>query len=158
MIVEIKGHKIEVFDSIQDLGILRFQKFNKYQMQSNEVGNTFDDYDARTQKALAFLHKGMTNEAIQELSNRRLTVFNAYNEYSPIGQAFAVMVKRIDDKYYKGITSDEIDEVLEHLEKIGLGHIKSMETLIEVKKKSKLNWKFIFHKIFKTTNSKVKTS
>lgn len=149
MIVEVKGHKIEVFDNIQDMGILRFQKFNKYQMMANEVGHTFEDYDERTSKSLSFLDKGMVAEAIQEISNRRLTVFNAYNENMPKGRAFAVMVKRIDDKYYKGINPDDLDEILVHLERIGLGHIKSMETLTQVKKKSKWNWKYIFQKIFK---------
>lgn len=152
MIIKVKGHKIEVFESIQELGILRFQKFNKYQMQSNEVGSTFEDYDARTSKALAFLDKKMIPEAIQELSNRRLTVYNAYNENTISGKAFAVMIKRIDDKYYNGTNPDEIDEILLHLERIGLSHVTSIETLMEVKKKSKINCKYIFQKIFKTTN------
>jgi len=153
MIVKVKGHKIEIFDSIQELGILRFQKFNKYQMQSNEVGSNFQDYDNRTNKALSFLEKEMVQEAIQELSNRRLTVFNAYNENPIQGKAFAVMVKRIDDKHYHGTSPDEVDEILAHLERIGLSHITSIETLTEVKKKSKINFKYIFQKIFKTGNN-----
>lgn len=156
MIIEVKGHKIEVFDSIQELGILRFQKFNKYQMQSNEVGSTFEDYDARTSKALSFLHKEMVDEAIQEISNRRLTVYNAYNDIPVKGKAFAVMVKRIDNTFYDGTGPDDVDKVLEHLERIGLSYVNSMETLNEVKKKSKISLKYILKKIFKIENNKHK--
>jgi len=148
MIVEIKGHKIELYESTQDLPILRFQKFNKYVMIANEVGNTFEDYDQRTVKALSFLQKEMVPEAIQELSNRRQTVFNAFNEFSPKSKAFAVLVKRIDSKYYDGYSPGELDEVLKHLDRIGLSYVNSMETLNDVKKNSKWNFKYIFRRIF----------
>jgi len=143
MIVEVNGHKIEIYDNTQNLPILRFQKFNKYLMLSNEVGNSFEDYDRRTTKTLQFLQKDMVPEAIQELNNRRQAVFNAYNEYSPAGRGFAILVKSIDGKKYTGISPDELDEVLRHLEEIGLGQDLSLKKLMEIKKKSKPNLPFI---------------
>jgi len=142
MIIYVNEHRIELFDNTQNLPILRFQKFNKYMMIANEIGNTFHDYDARTAKALQFLQKEMVPEAMQELNNRRQAVFNAYNEFSPKGKAFAVLVKKIDDKRYDGISPDELDEVLKHLDKIGLGYLDSLEAVEKVKKNSKLNYKF----------------
>lgn len=156
MIVKVKGHTIELFDNIQNLPILRFQKFNKYMMKASEIGNNFEDYDQRTSKALAFLHKDMVKEAIQELSNRRLTVYNAYNEYSPRDHAFAIMIKKIDDVKYNVLSDDEIDKVLKHLNRIGLSHINSIEKLNEVKKKSNYNLISIFQKILKTITKKIK--
>lgn len=153
MIVEIKGHRIDLYDTTQELPILRFQKFNKYMMIANEVGNTFEDYDARTVKALSFLQKEMIPEAIQELSNRRQTVFNAFNEFTPKGKAFAVMVKSIDGRKYTGLSPTELDEVLKHLDRIGLGYINSMEALNDVKKKSKRSFKSIIHSIFQKTET-----
>lgn len=153
MIIEHKGHRIEVYDNTQSLPILRFQKFNKYFMIANEVGNTFEDYDARTAKALAFLQKGMIPEAQQELNNRRQAVFNAFNEFTPKGKAFAVLIKRIDGKYYNGTSPGELDEVLKHLERIGLGYINSMDALNDVKKKSKQNLRSIIRSIFRKTET-----
>ena len=148
MIIEVKGHRIELYDNTQNLPILRFQKFNKYMMISNEIGNTFQDYDARTQKALEFLHKEMIPEAIGELNNRRQAVFNAFNEFAPKGKAFAVLVKKIDGKRYDGISPDELDEVLAHLDRIGLGHADSMEALLAVKKNSRQSLWSTFQGIF----------
>lgn len=156
MIVEYRGHKIEVYDNTQSLPILRFQKFNKYMMIALEVGNTFEDYDARTSKALAFLQKEMVSEAIGELNNRRQLVFNAFNEFTPRGKAFAVLVKRIDNKYYNGTSPSELDEVLSHLDRIGLGYVDLMEKLESVKKKSKPNCKFIIRSIFQRIKTSIK--
>lgn len=142
-------HEIELFDSIQNLPVLRFQRFNKYQMQSVEIGSTFEDYDQRTVKAMQFLKKGMKDEAIQELENRRQTVFNAFNDFTPVGRSFAILVKRIDSRdYSKTFAPDDLDRVLQHLEKIGLPIDTTIEKLSEVKKKSKRNWWFIFQSFF----------
>lgn len=151
MIINIKGHRIELYDNVQNLPILRFQKFNKYMMYANEIGNSLSDYDDRTRKALEFLQKEMIPEAMQELNNRRQLVFNAYNEFTPRGKAFAVLVRKIDGKRYDGISPDELDEVLEHLDRIGLGHADSLEALLKVKKNWRQSLSSIFQHIFRKT-------
>ena len=135
MICKHGKHEVELFDSIHNLPILRFQRFNKYQMQTCEIGNTFEDYDQRTQKTMQFIQKGMTNEALQEMENCRQTVFNAFNEFTPSGKSFAILVKRIDKVSYDTFAPDDLEKCLEHLEKIGLGNKEAIEKLQEVKKK-----------------------
>jgi len=154
MIYKHENHEIELFDSIHDLPIMRFQKYNKYLMQASEVGNTLEDYDEKTLKAVQFLKKNMLAEAIQEFENRRQCVFNALNEFSPQGKAFAVLVKRIDKIEYKDFTPDSLDRCLVHLDKIGLGNATSIEKLKEVKKKSKQNFMSIFQKLFRKAETK----
>jgi hypothetical protein len=157
MIKKVGKHEIEIYDDIQDMNWKRFQKFNKYSMKANEVGSTFGDFDSRTAKTLEFLAKDMVPEAIQELSNRRLTVFNAYNENDIQGKAFICLIKRIDDVHYTTSSPGDLEKVDDHLDKIGLSYINSLTILNDVKKKSKLNWKRIFLKNFRTKNSKNKT-
>lgn len=135
MIYKHGKHEIELFDSIHDLPILRFQRFNKYQMIASEIGNTFADFDQREQKAMQFIRKGMKEEALQEMENRRQAVFNAFNEFTPIGKSFAILVKRINSKNYETFTPDNLDVCLEHLERIGLGNKSAIDKLQEVKKK-----------------------
>lgn len=156
MIYKHGKHEIEIFDSIHNLPILRFQRFNKYQMIASEIGNTFPDYDARMAKALQFLKKGLTNEAIMELENQRQTVFNAFNEFSPIGKSFAILVKRIDGINYDTFAPDDLDRCLLHLEKIELTQKDAIDKLIEVKKKFKSNWLFTILSFFQKTAIKNK--
>lgn len=147
MVYKHGKHEIELWDSIHNLPVLRFQRFNKYQMQASEIGNTFEDYDRRSVKAIQFIKKGMADEAVQELENRRQTVFNAFNDFTPMGRSFAILVKRIDSvKYDDGFAPDDLDRVLDHLNRIGLGADTTVEKLSEVKKKSKPNWWSIFQR------------
>ena len=154
MIYRHGKHEIELFDSIHNLPVLRFQRFNKYQMQTIEIGSTFEDYDRRSVKAMQFIKKGMADEAIQELENRRQTVFNAFNEFTPVGRCFAILVKRIDSHNYSGsFAPDDLDRVLEHLERIGIPMDVTIEKLGDLKKKSKTNWWSIFPRIFQRTET-----
>jgi len=148
MVYKYGKHEIELFDSIHNLPVLRFQRFNKYQMQASEIGNTFQDYDQRTVKISQFIQKKMFEEALQELENRRQTVFNAYNDFTPLGKSFAILVKRIDKVEYQDFSPDNLDRCLEHLDRIGLGFANSIEKLKEVKKKSKRNWWFTIRNLF----------
>lgn len=134
MIYKFKNHEIELFDSTQKLTIVRFQRFNKYQMIACNVGSDFSDYDRRMEKALAFLAKSMVPEAMQELKNMRQTVFNAYNEFTPAGKSFAVMVKRIDSVNYEEYTPDDLDRIIVHLNRIGFD-IDNVSTALQAVKK-----------------------
>jgi len=148
MVYQFGKHEIEIYDSVQNMPILRFQKLNKYTMIDLEIGSDFADYDKRTEKALAFLAKGMVAEASQELQNRRQLVYNAYNEQSPKGKAFAVLIHRIDKVEYKKFAPDDLDRILIHLNDIGFDIFTSVEKLREVKKNSRRNWAHIFQSIF----------
>jgi hypothetical protein len=159
MIYNHGKHEIELWDSIHNLPVLRFQRFNKYQMQSIEIGNTFEDYDRRTVKALQFTRKGMTDEAIQELENRRQTVYNALNEFSPVGRCLAILVKRIDSRdYSQGFAPDDLDRVLEHLERIGLGMDVTIDKLAEIKKKIETELVVYFPTFFPKNGNRQQTA
>jgi len=88
-------------------------------MIASDIGCDFSDYETRTQKTLAFLQKGMINEAIQEINNRRQAVFNAYNESNPNSKSFAVLVKRIDQEVFVEYAPNDLDLILEKLNNIG---------------------------------------
>lgn len=159
MIHKFGKHEVELYDSIHNLPILRFQRFNKYQMQSIEIGSTFQDYDRLSTKITQFVQKSMRDEALLELENRRQTVFNALNEFSPVGRCFAVLIKRIDGiRYDEGFSPNDLDRVLEHCERIGLGMDVSMEKLTEVKKKIETELVVYYPKRFPKNGNRHQTS
>ena len=158
MVYKHGKHEIELFDSIHNLPILQFQRFNKYQMQSVEIGSTFADYDDRTSKILQFLQKKMVKEAIEEMENRRQTVFNAFNDFSPSGKTLAILVKRIDKKEYNTFAPDDLDRCLKHLERIGLGTTDAMDHMKEVKKKMETELVVYFPNFFPKNGNLDQTS
>jgi len=148
MIVICGKHEIEFYDSVQNMNIFRFQKFNKYQMYACEIGSTFEDYESRTAEVYRFLQKGMVAEAIQVLNNRRQTVFNAFNEFKPTGKALAILVKRIDERKFDDISSNGLDQVLKRLDEIGFTYEQTITSMNDVKKNSTQKSRFIFQGIF----------
>lgn len=148
MIYKHGKHQIELFASIDNLPILRYNRFIKYQMQASEIGSNFVDFDRRSLKLIQFLQKNMIKEAAQEVENRRLTIHNSYNDIIPSGKAFACLVRRIDNVEYKEYSPENLDACLDHLERIGLGNADAMEQLKEVKKKIENQLTAYFPKIF----------
>ncbi|HET8839749.1 MAG TPA: hypothetical protein VFM82_12235 [Flavobacteriaceae bacterium] len=135
MITRVGKHIVELYDSVETLNIIRYQKFNKYLMLGNEVGSTVPDLDKRLLKAMQLVSQGMNEAGNKELENARQTVFNIQNEFSPRQKALAILVKKIDKVQYKGIDSGEIDRVEKHLGVIGMTKEMMDRVLNDVKKK-----------------------
>lgn len=135
--VETKNgkHQIKFYDSIRQLPMRQYQKFNKYMMIACEVGDSVQDYDQRTDRAIRYLNAGDTKSASIELENRRQNVHHAMNEYSPKSQALAIMVYSIDDKVYSDFNDETLDSVIDELDKIGFTIEMLNETIKTVKKK-----------------------
>lgn len=135
--VETKNgkHKIQFYDSIRTLPMLRYQKFNKYMMIGCEVGNSIEDYDNRTDRAIRYLNAGDTTNAGIELENRRQLVHHALSEYSPKSNALAIMVYSIDGKVINDFEDDTLEAVLKDLDSIGFTIEMLNETITTVKKK-----------------------
>lgn len=140
---------IELYDSVKDLPILRFQAWNKYSMKESDVGSDFGAFSNRVNKVSQYIQKGMKDYALKELENMRLSVFYSMNEYSPKSYSFAILVKNINGKSYENFSPDSLDECLKHLNKIGLTTKESVEKLKEVKKKSNWNWLHTFQVYFR---------
>lgn len=133
--INIKGHKVEVYDTAERMTMKRYQRFNKFIMIDNEVGSEFKEFNAKLAKAIKFFKKGMKNEGVAELENWRQMVYNAFTEYSPKGMALALLVHKIDGIEYNDITSGGLQKVIDKLDEIGFTQETATNTVSEVKKK-----------------------
>jgi hypothetical protein len=151
--IEVNKHKIKVYSSNETLSIKRYQKFQKFLMIENEVGSSFIDYDTRTSRAIEFLNKGMVDEAVIELENRRQMVYNAFEEFSPKNFALALLIHSIDDVVYTNYSDEGLKEILDRLDEIGFDKAKLDKTVSKVKKKSNFKERFI-SKVLRKTQEK----
>lgn len=133
--INIKGHKVEIYDTAERMTMKRYQRFNKFIMIDNEVGSEFKEFNSKLAKAIKFFKKGMKNEGVAELENWRQMVYNAFTEYSPKGMALALLVHKIDGKEYNDITSGGLQKVIDKLDEIGFTQETATNTVSEVKKK-----------------------
>ena len=95
--VKIGNHTVEMYDTIDELPVVRFHKYQKLLLIDSGVGSDIVAFDQRIERVRRFLMADQAEKAQQELENLRQCVYFIQNEISPKHRAFAVLVARLDD-------------------------------------------------------------
>lgn len=113
--VKIGIHTVEMYDTIDELPIVRFHKYQKLLLIDAGVGSDIAAFDQRIEKARRFLVEGKAENAQQELENLRQAVFLIQRGISPKHRAFAALVTKIDGRACDDISDASLAGVLESL-------------------------------------------
>lgn len=124
---------ITVYDSIDEMPIVNFQKYNKYLLIDSGIGSDMNDIDAHIIKVAKFIKANDSKKALQELQNMRQNMYMINNEISPKCLAFAALVHSIDGKEITDLSDDGLKAVLEAINTSK--HSKIIEVLAWLKKK-----------------------
>lgn len=129
----INNKIIRVYDSIDEMPIINFQKYNKYLLIDSGIGSDADDIDAHIIKIAKFIKANNSKKALQELQNMRQNMYMVNNEISPKYLAFAALIHSIDGKEVNDLSDDGLKKLLEDLKSIK--HSKVIDFLLWLKKK-----------------------
>ena len=113
--VKIGKHTVVMYDTIDELPIVRFHKYQKLLLIDAGVGSDIMSFDQRTEKMRRYLMDGKIDHAKQELENLRQSVFMIQNEISPKHRAFAVLVAKIDGRECNDLTDDALARLTKEL-------------------------------------------
>lgn len=127
-----KGHTVELYDSIDEMPIVRFHKYNKYLLIDGGVGSDMDDVLNHIDRAAIYVKQNPAM-AINELQNLKQAIYLMREEISPRCMAFAVLVARIDGEEQNDLTDVGLKGVLERLDDAKKGWLDGV--LDSVKKK-----------------------
>jgi len=108
--LQIGKYVVEMYDSIEDLPISRFHKFNKMIMIDSGLGSDMSSFDSHIERAIKFSRTNPEFTA-QELDNLRQNVYMIQSELSPKMLAFCTLVKAIDGKECMDISDDALKEL-----------------------------------------------
>lgn len=111
--VDIKGKKVELYDAIEDLPILRFHKYSKMLLVDAGIGSDLSDFDRHIEKAIRYAHSKTPQLAAVELENMRQNVYFIQSEISPRYLAFAVLVKSIDGNPCNDLSDDGLQTIVD---------------------------------------------
>lgn len=114
--VKIGKHTVEMYDTIEELPIVRFHKYQKLLLIDAGVGADITAFDTRLEKARRFLMDGKTEKAQQELENLRQAVYLIQTEINPKHRAFAVLVTKIDGRDCNDLSDVALTELLNTLQ------------------------------------------
>lgn len=124
---------VQVYDSIDEMPIVNFQKYNKYLLIDSGIGSDVDDIDTHIVKIARFIKANDSKKALQELQNMRQNMYMVNNEISPKYLAFAALIHSIDGKEVNDLSDDGLKKLLQGLKDIK--HSKVIDFLLWLKKK-----------------------
>lgn len=124
---------VRVYDSIDEMPIVNFQKYNKYLLIDSGIGSDTDDIDAHIVKIAKFMKAGNNKKALQELQNMRQNMHMVNSEISPKYLAFAALVYDIDGKKVTDLSDDNLKAVLKEIKAVK--HSTIIDFLARLKKK-----------------------
>lgn len=110
--VKLQGHKIMLYNSIDELPMVRFHKFNKCLLVDAGIGSDLAAFDNHIERAVRFIKSDKRTEASTELENLRNSVMMILQELSPSDMAFACMVAAIDGKPMDDLSDEGLQKVL----------------------------------------------
>ena len=131
----IAGHKVRMYDAIDELPIVRFQKFQKYILVDAGIGGDVLAFDRHCEKMRRYMGKGNTELAMQEAQNLRQCVYLIQEGLNPAHRAFACLVESIDGERMDDLSDAGIARALEKLGGMTAGQAAS--ELGAVKKKNR---------------------
>ena len=115
---KIGKHTVEMYDTIDELPIVRFHKYQKLLLIDAGVGSDIGSFDQRTEKMRRYLMEGKHELAQRELENLRQSVYMIQNEISPKHRAFAVLVSKIDGRECNDLTDDALLRITDELKDV----------------------------------------
>ena len=121
--VQIKGMNVELYDSIEDLPIMRFHKYNKMLLVDAGVGSDLSDFDRHIEKVIRYLNSPTPNMATVELENMRQNIYFIQSEVSPRHLAFAVLVKSINGNPRNDLSDDGLQKTMSLLKDVANSEI-----------------------------------
>lgn len=112
--VDINGHKVEVHDSIDELSVRRFQKYNKYLLIDSGIGSDLQDIIDRIERTKVYV-KNSPGRAITELENMKQGIYLMTEGISPEHMAFATLVRSIDGEATDDLSDEGLRRVIDRL-------------------------------------------
>lgn len=109
--VRIGNHRVLMYDSIDDLPMERFHRYNKFMLIDAGLGSDISTMDAHIEKVTRFMSTGDTESALKELENLRQNIYLVQTEQSPKNLSFACLVAEIDGKEYNDLSEDGLEKV-----------------------------------------------
>lgn len=149
---DLNGKSIRVYDSIDEMPIVNFQKYNKYLLIDSGIGSDANDIDAHIVNIAKYIKANDSKNALQELQNMRQNIYMVNSGISPKYLAFAALIHDIDGKIVTDLSDDNLKAIIDNLN--DTKHSTILNYLFELKKKVSSELEIYFPGDFISTKEK----
>lgn len=110
---QIGGHKVTLYDNIEDLPIVQFHRYGKFLLVEGGVGDTIQDIDRHITRVANFLDD--KKKAVQELMNLRHCLYVVATEQDIRTKATLCLVKSVDGQEWTDFSDSGLQRLYELL-------------------------------------------
>lgn len=139
--LNIGNKEIKLYDSIDEMPICNFQKYNKYILLDSGIGSDIDDVDSHLIR-ISKLVKTDSAKALQELQNMRQNMHMIVSNISPKYLAFAALIHSVDGKKIEDLSDDTLKRVLEEIKDVKHGALVDILEWLKKKLQAELETYF----------------
>ena len=131
--MKLGEHSVVMYDSIDELPIVRFQKYNKMLMLDAGLGSDLTALDAHLARVSEFIKNNELQNAASEIDNLRQTLYNVQNGLTPHFMSLIPLMTEVDGEALTDLSDESLKAVYERLKDVTLRSYG--EASSEVKKK-----------------------
>lgn len=117
--IEINGHKLVIYDSIDELPIKRFHKFNKYLLIDSGVGSDVNDINSKIGLISQLMDRDLTKAKI-ELENLRQSIYLVNQEVNVRHLSFMALVKSINGEEITDLSDENLQGIQKYFQETKL--------------------------------------
>lgn len=150
--VIINNKVLKLYDSIDEMPIINFQKYNKYLLIDSGIGSDVDDIDRHIVKIAKLIKASDSKKALQELQNMRQNIYMVNSNISPKYLAFAALIHSINGNIISDLSDENLKAILESLKTVS--HSWLISILEKLKKKVETELELYFPNNFTSSREK----
>ena len=150
--MKLGEHSVVMYDSIEELPIVRFQKYNKMLMLDAGLGSDLTALDAHLARVGEFIKACETDNAAREIDNLRPTLFNVQNGLTPHFMSLIPLMAEVDGEPLTDLSDENIQAVYDRLKDVTMKAYEGAAS--EVKKKIEEELKAYFNQGSESAASK----
>lgn len=147
----IAGKKVLIYDSIEELPIQRFHKFNKYMLVDAGIGSDLNDINEHLTKIQRFI-KTDPKQAHIQLSNLRQSLFMVTEEINVKHLSLVALIYSIDGEEVTDLSDESIKRISKSLSEVKKSYINRI--IDAVKKKIDNDLELYFSSQFNSASKK----
>ena len=144
--VELNEHKVRLYDSIDDLPMVRFHRYNRMILVDAGIGSDISDFDSHVERVVRYIRKNDLDSAAKEMDNLRQNVYMIMSCQDVRDLSFACLVASIDGEAQDDLSPDGLRKVTELLG--GAKRREITEAYASVKKKIDDELSLYFPRLF----------
>jgi hypothetical protein len=111
----INKRRVKVYDSIEELPIVNFQKYNKFMLIDSIIGSDVQNIDIQMLKATEYIRENKLDLAVMQIENIRHSMHLVNQEISAKYLAFTALIAEIDGQKQEDLSDSHLMNILTQL-------------------------------------------